>query len=135
VDIEQRRKVCQLIEAVISADGEIVVEERELLDRVRRRFRLSEADVKSPADEGGAGEGAGDGPSSGLGRATTTLRELDQDVQTRVMALLVEAAVVDGRVDPEERVLLLAAAAALGIEATALEERIARRLASPTPGV
>jgi tellurite resistance protein len=45
-----------------------------------------------------------------------------------VMALLVEAAVVDGRVDPRERALLLVAAAALGIDATAVEERITRRL-------
>jgi hypothetical protein len=36
--------------------------------------------------------------------------------------------VADGVVEPRERALLLSAAAALGIEATALEERIARRL-------
>jgi hypothetical protein len=35
---------------------------------------------------------------------------------------------VDGRVDPQERALLLASAASLGIEATALEERITARL-------
>ena len=57
------------------------------------------------------------------------------DVQLRVMALLVEAAVVDGLVVPEERALLLASAATLGIEASALEERIARRLGSNVSGV
>ena len=49
------------------------------------------------------------------------------------MALLVEATVIDGRVDPQERALLLASAAALGIEATALEERIAWRLRAKRP--
>jgi hypothetical protein len=51
------------------------------------------------------------------------------------MALLVDAAVVDGKVAPEEHALLLASAASLGIEACALEERIAQRLRSNAPGV
>jgi hypothetical protein len=80
-----------------------------------------------------------DGPPeslrNNLGSATNTLRTLDQDAQSRVLALLVEAAVVDGVVEPREHALLLAAAAALGIEATALEERIARRLKSEVSGL
>ncbi len=114
---EQRAKVCHLIETVIAADGVVVAEEREFLERAVRRFRLEGSDTPPNS--------IGD-----LGSATTTLRSLDADVQTRVMALLVEAAIVDGTVDPNERVILLAAAATLGIEATALEERIARRLRS-----
>jgi hypothetical protein len=43
--------------------------------------------------------------------------------------------VVDGRVEPEERALLLASAATLGIQADVLEERIARRLKSNVPGI
>lgn len=122
VDIEQRAKVCQLIEAVIAADGVVVPEERDFLKRAIARFKLPDLD---------------EGASSirDPGSATTTLRNLDPDVQTRVMALLVEAAVVDGVVEPTERALLLSAAAALGIEATALEERIARRLRSNVPGI
>lgn len=118
MNVAERAKVCRLIEAVIAADGVVVAEEHEFLRRAVKRFRISERDVDAAP------------PSKDLGRATTALRELDDDVQARVMALLVEAAVVDGRVEPEERALLLAAAAALGIDATALEERIARRLAS-----
>jgi uncharacterized tellurite resistance protein B-like protein len=123
VDIEQRLKVVELIEAVIAADGAVTDAERELLRRVIDRFGLSaeeRADRLVPSD---------------LGRATTTLRGLDSDLQTRVMALLVEAAVVDGHVAPEEHALLLASAATLGIEASALEERIARRLKSIVPGI
>jgi uncharacterized tellurite resistance protein B-like protein len=116
VDFEQRAKVCKLIEAVISADGVVVAEEREFLDQVLRKFKISEEDVDGAA------------LSADLGRTTATLREMPSDMATRVMALLVDAAIVDGRVEPQERALLLASAAALGIEATALEERIARRL-------
>lgn len=115
MDVEERYKVCELIEAVIGADGVIADAEREFLRRVVERFGL-------PARAGGViGE-------NDAGRTTSTLRTLAPDVQPRVMALLVEAAVIDGCVDPEERALLLASAATLGIEATALEERIAWRL-------
>jgi len=45
-----------------------------------------------------------------------------------VLALLVDAAVADREIHPREHALLLAAAAALGIEAVALEERLNQRL-------
>jgi tellurite resistance protein len=123
VDIEERGKVVELIQAVIGADGVVNGDEREFLRRVVERFGLTpeeQADRPVPSD---------------TGRAMKTLRALTPDVQARVMALLVEAAVVDGRVEPEERALLLASAATLGIEAYALEERIARRLKSNVPGI
>ena len=123
MDNEERAKVCELIEAVISADGSIGDDEREFLRRVVERFGLPAQD---PADRP---------VTSDVGRTIRTLRTLAPDVQSRVMALLVEAAVVDGKVVPEERALLLAAAATLGIEAHALEERIARRLRSNVPGI
>lgn len=115
MNIEERQEVCELIEAVISADGVIADAEREYLRAILERFGLPPR------------ENVGRRPD--VGRITGKLRALDPDVQTRVMALLVDAAVVDGKVDPRERALLLASAASLGIEATALEERIARRLA------
>lgn len=120
---EEQAKVVELIEAVIAADGVVVQEEREFLRSVLKRFGLSQSDRADRV------------VASDPGRATAMLRTLAPDVQARVMALLVEAAVVDGCVVPEERALLLAAAAALGIEACALEERIARRLKSNEPGI
>jgi uncharacterized membrane protein YebE (DUF533 family) len=118
---DDRRKVVELIETMISADGVVTEEERQFLRRVVERFGLSDherADRLLPSDPG---------------RATKTLRELPDELKLRVMALLVEAAVVDGKVAPEEHALLLASAASLGIEACALEERIARRLKSAAP--
>jgi len=116
VDIEERSKVCDLIEAVVAADGVVSDAEREFLRKVVERFGLSEA---ARADRV---------MTSDLGRTTSTLRTLPPDAQAKVMALLVEAAVADGRIEPEERALLLASAASLGIQASTLEERIARRL-------
>jgi hypothetical protein len=63
------------------------------------------------------------------------LRELDADVQARVMALLVDSAVTDGEVAPSERALLMVAAAALDIDAAAVEERIRARLEQVKEGI
>ncbi len=123
MDVEERAKVIGLIEAVISADGVVSDEEREFLRRVVEKFGISEEERADRVAQ------------SSLGETTATLRALPPDVQARVMALLVEAAIVDGNVAPEERALLLASAASLGIEAQALEERIARRLKSNVPGL
>ncbi len=123
MEIEERAKVVDLLQAMIAVDGVVGDEEREFLRRVVGRFGLSEHDRSDRV------------VASDPGRVMATLRALAPDVQARVMALLVEAAVVDGRVEPEERALLLASAAALGIEAYALEERIARRLKSNVPGI
>lgn len=123
MEVEERGKIVDLIQAMITADGVVKDEEREFLRRVVSRFGLTAEDR---ADRVVARD---------PGRVMATLRELAPDVQARVMALLVEAAVVDGKVDPAERALLLASAATLGIEAYALEERIARRLKSNVPGI
>jgi len=115
MNVEEQYKVCELIEAVITADGVIAEDERAFLRRIVERFGLPDrGPIKMQEND--------------FGRSTSTLRSLPPDVRSRVMALLVEAAVVDGKVDPQERALLLSSAATLGIEATALEERIAWRL-------
>jgi uncharacterized tellurite resistance protein B-like protein len=124
VDIEESRKIVALLEGVVAADGVVTGTERDFLRRVIDRLGL-------PYDASSRDPEAAGAPS--VGRTTEMLRGFPPDVQARVMALLVEGAIVDGVVAPEERALLLASAASLGIEATALEERIARRLASNVP--
>jgi uncharacterized tellurite resistance protein B-like protein len=123
VEAETREKIIGLIEDVVAADGVVTDEERDFLRRVLERFGMG--DSQRPGREA----------PSAPGSSVATLRALEPDVQLRVMALLVEAAVADGCVAPEERAFLLASAAALGIEAQALEDRIARRLKSNVPGV
>lgn len=120
MDQAERIKICKLIEGVIAADGVINEAEREFLRRVVQRF-----DIPYQLADVGPVEG---GPVSDPGRAARTLRELDPTLQARVLALLVDSAVTDGEVAPPERALLMVAAAALDIDATAVEERIQERL-------
>ncbi len=126
MDKEQRLKICKLIEGVIAADGIIRPEEHDFLRRIAQRFEVS-FEIAPVGPVVGA-------PVSDPGRAARLLRELEPDVQARVMALLVESAVTDGEVAPNEHALLLVAAAALDIDATAVEERIQARLARINTG-
>jgi uncharacterized tellurite resistance protein B-like protein len=114
---EMRAKVSALLEAVVAADGVIRPEEREFVRRAAARWNLPEPDAPLSLRN--------------LGTATQVLRELEPTAQARVLALLVDAAVADRDVHPLEHALLLAAAAALGIEATALEDRILQRMKLP----
>jgi uncharacterized tellurite resistance protein B-like protein len=109
-----RGKVAALLEAVVAADGVIRAEEREFVRRAASRWKLPEPDAPLSLRN--------------LGTAMEVLRALDDSAQARVLALLVDAAAVDGELHPHEHALLLAAAASLGIEATALEERLTQRL-------
>ena len=118
MDNEIRAKVSALLEAVVTADGVIRPEEREFVRRAATRWNLPEPDAPLSLRN--------------LGTAMEVMRTLDPSAQARVLALLVDAATVDHHVDPREHALLLAAAAALGIEATALEERVIQRLKSPS---
>ncbi len=113
-----RAKVSALLEAVVAADDVIRPEERDFVRRAAARWNLPEPDAPLSLRN--------------LGTATQALRALAPDAQARVLALLVDAAAVDGNLDPREHALLLAASASLGIEATALEERVLRRLKAPT---
>jgi uncharacterized tellurite resistance protein B-like protein len=117
MDDQMRSKVSALLEAVVAADGHIRPEEREFVRRAATRWKLPEPDAPLSLRN--------------LGTATEALRQLDSSAQARVLALLVDAAAADHEIHPLEHALLLAAAAALGIDATALEERIVQRLKLP----
>jgi uncharacterized tellurite resistance protein B-like protein len=118
MDSEMKAKVSALLEAMVAADGVIRPEERDFIRRAATRWKLPEPDAPLSLRT--------------LGSATEALRALDPAAQAHVLALLVDAAAVDHDLDPREHALLLAAAAALGIEATAIEERLLQRLKTPT---
>jgi uncharacterized tellurite resistance protein B-like protein len=119
MDDVMKGKVSALLEAVVAADDVIRPEERDFVRRAAARWNLPEPDAPLSLRN--------------LGTAVQALRALDQPAQARVLAVLVDAAAIDGHLDPREHALLLAAAAALGIEATALEERLQKRLSTPPP--
>ena len=118
MDDEMRAKVSALLEAIVTADGVIRPEERDFVRRAAIRWKLPEPEAPLTLRT--------------LGSATQALRALEPAAQAHVLALLVDAAAVDHHLDPREHALLLAAAAALGIEATALEERLLQRLKPPS---
>jgi tellurite resistance protein len=60
--------------------------------------------------------------------AAKALAELPDDVRKEAFELVIEAAVVDGKVDPAEQRYLEPIAAAMGWTAEQLDERIAERL-------
>jgi uncharacterized membrane protein YebE (DUF533 family) len=115
MDISDRRSICQLVAGILVSDELVTEEEEVFLQRVYVRFGLAaeEARTVQPIE---------------AGAASAALRQLPEQVQAKVVALLVEAAIADGVVDGRERAYLLVAAAALGIEADVMERRIASRL-------
>jgi uncharacterized tellurite resistance protein B-like protein len=118
MDDAMRATVSALLEAIVTADGVIRPEEREFVRRAASRWKLPDPDAPLSLRS--------------LGSATEALRSLDPAAQARILAVLVDAAAADHHLDPREHALLLAAAAALGIDATALEERLLQRLKPPS---
>jgi uncharacterized tellurite resistance protein B-like protein len=117
MDVADRRRICQLVAGILVADGHFAQAEKEFLQRVCARFSLAPDEWVRilPID---------------AGVASAELRLLPTAVQGKVMALLIEAALADGVVEPRERVFLLLAAAAFGIDAHEVEQRICARLDS-----
>jgi len=118
MELSERQKICELVAGVLHADGVVREEERAFLDRIYTRFNLPPGarDALSPIGD--------------AGKASELLRALPEEQKRRVMALLIEAAVVDTVVHPAERTFLLIAAAALGVDADVVESRITKRLAA-----
>jgi uncharacterized tellurite resistance protein B-like protein len=115
VDDSERRMLCQLVAGVVLADGHLADDEKRFVERVYARAGLPE----------GSWETLRPIP---VGEASAAMRELPRALQTQVAALLVEAAVADGVIHPRERVYLLVVAAAMGLDAVVMEQRIAARL-------
>jgi tellurite resistance protein len=115
VDLATRRQICRLVAGVLLSDEHFADAEKRFLQRIYARFEL-------PPEECAEAE------PIPVGAATAALRELPADVHGKVAALLVEAAIADGVIDPRERVYLLVAAAAMGLDAVEMEQRLAKRL-------
>ncbi|MEM9691440.1 MAG: TerB family tellurite resistance protein [Myxococcota bacterium] len=113
---DERRTICRLIAGLLTADDDFADAERHFLQRIYARFKLPAEEVAHVV------------PIADPGEASQALRALPDGVQAKVMALLVEAAIADGKVDARERAFLLVAAASLGIDPTDIEARITRRL-------
>ncbi|MBI4706024.1 MAG: TerB family tellurite resistance protein [Deltaproteobacteria bacterium] len=110
------RKICELVAGIIAVDGELHEAENALLVRLLDKTGLPRGDEVVLA------------PVLDAGEAARTMRQLPPAVRKEAMALLIEAAVVDGKVVPVEQRYLEAVADALGMGQDELEERVADRL-------
>ncbi len=115
MDFADRRTLCQLVAGVLMADDDFADVEKRFLQRIYARLGLppEEWETVEPIP---------------LSAATAALRQLPAEMHTKVAALLVEAAIADGVVEPRERAYLLVAAAAMGVDPVVMEQRIANRL-------
>jgi uncharacterized tellurite resistance protein B-like protein len=120
MDDGTRRKVCQLIAGIVITDEDLDLREEAFVERMLTKFGLdaSERDVIYPLVDGE--------------EAAETMRGLPAEIQSQAFQLLLEAAVADGKIVPEEREYLGAVAMALGMAEADVERRLAEELARAT---
>lgn len=116
MDIELRHTVCRLIAGLVVSDDDLAPEEDAFLDRLLARFEIAERETIFPIVD--------------RSEAAEKVRELPDDVQEEALALLIEAAIADGKVVDEERSYLHAVGKVIDLSEAAVEERIAKALAA-----
>jgi len=110
------RKVCELVAGLTDTDDERDPSETTLLRRIMTRLGLSaHGDSRLIPTLKGA-------------EAARAMAELPEDVRYEALELLIEAAIVDGKVVPAEHRYLAEVARALGMPEQQIEQRVADRL-------
>lgn len=119
MDIDTRKKICQLVAGIVIADDILDDHEEAFLDRLLDRFGIeSGRDALFPLVD--------------REEAAAHMKALPKDAQDEALRLLIEAACVDGQIAPEERDYLRAVASAIDVPATALARRVAEMLGKST---
>lgn len=116
MDAELRKKVCRLVAGIVVADDDLDEKEDAFIDRLMARFGI-------PADERGELF-----PIVDSAEAASEIKTLPKAVQDEAFSLLIEAAAADGKVVAEERAYIDAVAAALGLDAAVIDERLKKAL-------
>jgi uncharacterized tellurite resistance protein B-like protein len=114
VDVELRTTLCRIVAGLVVSDDDFSPEEEAFIERMLVRFGISDREAIFPIvdrDEAAAG-----------------IRALPAAVQEEALDTLVAAAVADGKVVDEERAYLTAVGGAMGLDAAAVEARIAKAL-------
>jgi uncharacterized tellurite resistance protein B-like protein len=119
MDEETSIRVCGLIAGVLSADAHMHAHEASFLQRARKHL--------------GVPKGAPVAPVLDRNEAVATLQRLPEDVRQETLELLVQAAVADGKVAPEERDFLAALAGELRVGAGDIEQRLESAVATSKP--
>jgi len=110
------RRVCELISGIILTDGDLHPAENELLVRLLSRFGVSRS-VETMIS-----------PAIRREEAVRAIKELPAEVREEALDGLIEAAIVDGKVVPDEQRYLDAVARAMGVAQDVLDDRVTQRL-------
>jgi len=117
MDDTTKRQVCELVAGIIATDKQLHPSELKFLLRTFEAF--------------GIGTGKDDEaicPTIAPFEAAKAMGKLPPEVREEAMALLINTAVVDGKVVPEERTYLEAVAKAAQIDFDEVETRLAEAL-------
>lgn len=110
MNAESRHNVCRLIAGLVVSDDDFAPEEEAFIERLLKRFGISERETIFPIvahDE-----------------AAAEVKALPADVQQEALALLIEAAVADGRIADEERAYVRVVGEAMGLDAAAVDAKL-----------
>jgi uncharacterized tellurite resistance protein B-like protein len=109
--------VCRLVAGLVVADDDLDEKEDAFITRVLAKFGIPEEQRETIF------------PIVDRSEAATEIQSLPKDVQQEAFALLIEAAVADGKVMQEEEDYLLTVAEALGIAPKDMYARLEKALA------
>jgi uncharacterized tellurite resistance protein B-like protein len=115
------RRVCELIVGIIATDDELHPAEFEFMLKAFETFGIS----KSEDDEVLA-------PTVRSFEAAKAMKALPDEVRSQAMDLLVESAVVDGKVVEAERTYLHAVARAMDMSIETVDAKVGKALAQVT---
>jgi uncharacterized tellurite resistance protein B-like protein len=116
VDPRHARKIGQLVAGIIVTDDELHPAEESLHRRIAARLGLSTH-----------GEGVVE-PAPDAADAAALVADLPEEVRAEALELIIDAAIVDGKVVPAEQRYIEEVATAMGIDADTVEEHITNRL-------
>lgn len=123
MDKDIARKICELLAGILVADGQLHPTESALFDRVLKALGMVE------------GPGAEIAPTLTGEAAAQAMAELPKAARLDALDLLIDGAIVDGKVLPSEQEYLSAVASALGMGVDELDERVADRLLDAEPAM
>jgi uncharacterized tellurite resistance protein B-like protein len=119
LDLETRQKICQLVAGIVTSDGKLEAKEAAFVYRVLAGFGVDATPRPAIA------------PVVDVEAAARKVQDLPRSAQDEALRLVLDAACVDGQIQPQERNYLRAIGSALGISDEDLERRIVARLIAP----
>ena len=117
MDSVTRRKVCELVAGIIATDQELHPSELTFMLKTFKTFGVGSGDEDEALT-----------PMVSRMEAAKAMAELPVDIRKQTLELLIDSAVIDGKVVPAERDFLRAVAEAADLPDDDIDESLASRL-------